>query len=415
MRQVQTLRHPAGQLSAWDIFASFLGGLALALALGRLAMSFPARYSPTATARECFHYPEIGERPDAEAMTQLLLSQAFFGNDALYFDSGEENTGLSSLPDPPHAADPLHPSSPANPSEGEAEGVIRPPSAFTWENLYLVDRSAVAVGESALVPYDLSGSAAPGQILLSNTTAYELDGNVYAARAYPMHHEDAIAAGGGTGTAFEPLVLILHTHGTEAFAPEGKASVPATSAQRSTNPNETIVAVGAVMAEQLNTAGIPTLHCTVMHDRESYRNSYNYSADTIQRLLAEYPSIRYVFDVHRDAIVRTNGDLIKPLTLIDGQPAAQIMLLVGTDEKGADHPDWANNLTVAAHLQARLTQKYERFARPINIRGASFNEQFTTGSLLIEIGSAANTLTEAKTAARALTWEIIHMIRENAS
>ena len=89
------------------------------------------------------------------------------------------------------------------------------------------------------------------------------------------------------------------------------------------------------------------------------------------------------------------------------------MLLVGTNEKGADHPEWESNLTIASKLQSKLIQKYKNFARPINIRGASFNEQFTKGSLLIEIGSSGNTLSEAKYAAKLLTYSIIEMIGEN--
>ena len=167
------------------------------------------------------------------------------------------------------------------------------------------------------------------------------------------------------------------------------------------------------MADLLNEAGIPTLHCEIMHDLESYNRSYNLAADTIQRYLSEYPSIQYVFDVHRDAIVKTNGDLVRPITLINGEIAAQIMLLVGTNEQGADHPNWETNFTVAAKLQKKLTTDYNNFARPINIRGASFNEQFTPGSLLIEVGSSGNSLQEAKTAAKYLTYAIIEMITEN--
>ena len=100
--------------------------------------------------------------------------------------------------------------------------------------------------------------------------------------------------------------------------------------------------------------------------------------------------------------------------MINGEIAAQIMLLVGTNEQGADHPDWETNFAIAAELQSRLVSSYKRFARPINIRGASFNEQFTKGSLLIEIGSAANSLEEAQTAAKYLTYSIIDMIKDNA-
>jgi len=90
------------------------------------------------------------------------------------------------------------------------------------------------------------------------------------------------------------------------------------------------------------------------------------------------------------------------------------MIVVGTNEKGADHPNWETNFTVAAHWQSAMTATYERFARPINIRGASFNEQFTPGSLLLEIGSAANSLEESKNAAKYMAYSFVDMIKSNS-
>ena len=89
------------------------------------------------------------------------------------------------------------------------------------------------------------------------------------------------------------------------------------------------------------------------------------------------------------------------------------MLVVGTDEAGANHPDWEKNLTVAVHIQQYLTQQYTDFARPINIRSATFNEQYTAGSLLLEIGSFGNTLEEAKRAARHLGYAMADIITGN--
>jgi hypothetical protein len=40
--------------------------------------------------------------------------------------------------------------------------------------------------------------------------------------------------------------------------------------------------------------------------------------------------------------------------------------------------------------------------RSINLRSASFNEQYTKGSLLIEVGASASTLDEAKLGAKIL-------------
>jgi len=383
--------YPARLISA---FLAIVGGLAATALLGRVIESAVSTWSPTQTAHTCFYFPEAAVLPDRESAGQMLMQAAFFGSDALLFDEGEENTGIDTSESP----------SPSDLSDTPHNPLIEPSERNPADtNIYTYDYASLPDGALALLPYDLSGGADAGEILLSNTTAYDIAPEI-PATPYPI--TDAVTD--------EPLVLILHTHGTEAFAPEGASYVSPTDVQRSSDIRENIVAVGGVMADLLNDAGIPTLHCEIMHDLESYQRSYTLAADTIQKYLTEYPSIRYVFDVHRDAIVRTSGDLIRPLTVIDGELAAQVMLLVGTNEKGADHPDWMDNFTVAATLQSKLTATHEKFARPINIRGASFNEQFTKGSLLIEIGSAGNTLSEAKKAAEHLTYSLIEMIKENS-
>ena len=76
------------------------------------------------------------------------------------------------------------------------------------------------------------------------------------------------------------------------------------------------------------------------------------------------------------------------------------MLVCGTDEMGADFPDWQENLSFAFSVQAAAKAVYPDLMRNVNLRGASFNEQLAERFLLVEIGSAGNTLDEAKTAAR---------------
>ena len=87
------------------------------------------------------------------------------------------------------------------------------------------------------------------------------------------------------------------------------------------------------------------------------------------------------------------------MTDADGKPVAQVMLVAGTNEKGADHPNWEQNLALAVRLQTVLNRRYADLARPISLRGASYNQNYTNGSLLIEIGSTGNTLEEAKASA----------------
>ena len=384
-----------------SIMTSVTGLLLLCLFSAHCINMWVTGWSPTETAKQCFLYPEERKFPDKREIAQMLLSAAFFGSDASYFDDGEENTGHSVLSE-------VLPSELSGESSPDDPLIKEPLSAPQPGNIYSYDPSLIPEGEYALLPYDLSGNPKRGEVLFSNTTGYTPDADLYLSGGYP------ITTSLSEYSADEPLILILHTHGTESFAPAGAVSVPPSYVARDSDPKNNMIAVGKVMADTFNGAGIPTIHCEIMHDLESYSRAYDLAADTIQRYLKKYPSIQYVFDVHRDAVIRENGDYIRPITVIEGEITAQIMLLVGTNEKGADHPDWETNMTVAATLQKKLTTDYTAFARPINIRGASFNEQFTKGSLLIEIGSAANTLSEAKNAARHLTYSMIGMIKEYA-
>jgi stage II sporulation protein P len=236
---------------------------------------------------------------------------------------------------------------------------------------------------------DLSRSPAVGEILLTNETAYKPDLISLLKAPYPITRNKPVFVKLGASKKDEPLVLILHTHGTEAYYP----------LIRSSEITENIVSIGAVMSDILNNRGVLTLHCDIMHDAESYLNSYNRSKETILKYLEEYPSILYVFDVHRDAVIGNNGETIKTVTDIDGMNTAQVMSVVGSDYKSGYHPNWLDNLNIAVKLQNLLNSEYPNIARPINIRSATFNAQYAPASLLLEIGSSGNTLPEAKRAA----------------
>ena len=131
--------------------------------------------------------------------------------------------------------------------------------------------------------------------------------------------------------------------------------------------------------------------------------------------LEKYPSIRYVFDLHRDSVFTADGENQKPVAEIGGETAAQIMLVVGTDQGGADHAGWRQNLTVAVAYQQLLNADYPTLARPICLRTASFNQQCLPGMLLLEIGACGNTLTEAKRAARLAALSFISLYDSSMS
>ena len=118
-----------------------------------------------------------------------------------------------------------------------------------------------------------------------------------------------------------------------------------------------------------------------------------------------------MLDVHRDAIIREDNTVVK--TGVDGM--AQLMLVCGTDEMGADFPEWRTNLAFAVKLQSRLMDAFPSLMRHINLRGASFNEQLCEKYLLLEVGSCGNTLDEAQTAAKAFAETVADMIAADAA
>ncbi|MCI8332478.1 MAG: hypothetical protein HFE78_06605 [Clostridiales bacterium] len=250
-----------------------------------------------------------------------------------------------------------------------------------------------------IVPVDLSLADGSGDLFYKNETDFKPNTKELLSAPYPIQ----------PGNGEDPLVLVLHTHATESYAEEGSDCVYDT---RSSDPEKNMLAVGEVIVQTLSASGVPAVHCETMHDEKSYNASYSLSCDSIKSYLNEYPSIQYVLDVHRDAIQLADGSMAKPVTNVHGSSLAQVMLVVGTDKGGADHPNWQTNLTVAAQLQSRLITYHESFARPINIRTASFNQQYAPGSLLVEVGTCANTLTEAKEAAKAFAKTFAALVKD---
>jgi len=194
----------------------------------------------------------------------------------------------------------------------------------------------------------------------------------------------------------KPQVLIVHTHTTEGFESQLLPHYDKASNSRSTNSDKNIVKVGKAITEALNKKGIATVQDATIHDNPSYTGSYDRSRITIQNQIKKHPSIKVVLDVHRDAITRTNGTKIKPVVTVNGKKAAQIMVVTGCDDNGTlGFPDWEHNLRFAVRLQQCTEKKYPGLARPVSFAIKKYNMNLNHGSLLIEVGSEANTMDEA--------------------
>lgn len=192
----------------------------------------------------------------------------------------------------------------------------------------------------------------------------------------------------------KPQVLIVHTHATESYE-QSTEYFDKDYNSRSTNENENIISVGNQIEKQLTAAGIAVVHDKTLHDYPSYNGSYDRSAKTIKEYLKKYPTIKVVLDIHRDAIER-DGSRLSAVATIDGKDAAQVMIISGCDDGTMDYPNWKSNLRFAVRLQNEMETLYPGLTRPVMFCYRRYNQNLSTGSLLLEIGSHGNTLAEAQ-------------------
>lgn len=192
-----------------------------------------------------------------------------------------------------------------------------------------------------------------------------------------------------------PQVLIMHTHTTESFEPYERDHFDSSFNYRTTDPQKNVVIIGDEITRQLENAGIGVIHDTTIHDYPSYNGSYERSAKTIKNILEENPTIKVVLDIHRDA-VGTSESIMQPTVNIDGRKAAQVMIISGCDDGTLDLPNYMKNFRFASLLQQQMSSDYPGFARPILFDYRKYNQDLTTGSLLIEVGSHGNTLDQVE-------------------
>ena len=209
-------------------------------------------------------------------------------------------------------------------------------------------------------------------------------------------------------TAQEPTVLILHTHTTESYTKSKEETYRETSAFRTLNEAYNMISVGEYLALKLQAGGIPVIHDKTVHDYPSYNGSYNNARKTINKYLKEYPSICLVLDLHRDASDDLN-DQMRTKAMVNGKTSAQLMFVVGTNGSGLKHPNWKDNLALALKLQVQAERNAPGICRSINLRAQRFNQDLSTGALLVEVGAAGNSRQEALTAVEVLAQAIIDL------
>ena len=196
-------------------------------------------------------------------------------------------------------------------------------------------------------------------------------------------------------TGDEPTVLIYHTHAMESYTPQTGEDYTEEVPFRTADLDYNMVSIGTRLAELLENAGISVLHDTTLHDAASYNGSYASSRETVEKYLAQYPSIRLVLDIHRDAAEDGSGHQVAATAETAQGDMARLMLVLGSEAGGLYNPNWQENYALAVKLQAVLEQESPGLCRELHLTDQRYNQDLSPGALLIEVGAAGNSHDEA--------------------
>lgn len=213
-----------------------------------------------------------------------------------------------------------------------------------------------------------------------------------------------------------PVVLLYSTHTSESFLQFDTDWYYTDDNFRSTDPDQNIVAVAAEAAKVIEAGGFGVVHDTTIHDYPAYSGSYQRSMETIQKNLEAYPTLQITVDVHRDAFgEEDDGTRYKPVAEVDGKKAAQIMILTGCDlSEDPLFPDWRENLHLALRLQQKGESLYPGLFRPLFFAQRNYNMDASHGSILVEVGTEVNAMSEVKYAGRLLGETILAVLNDLA-
>lgn len=184
-------------------------------------------------------------------------------------------------------------------------------------------------------------------------------------------------------------VAFYHTHNAETYIPEhGKSKVE--------GKNGGITLVGEEVAATLTEQGVRVVHDLTIHDYPDFPTSYIKSKDTVNSLLADYPDLKMLIDLHRDA-----GVSQKQTVTIDGKESALLLFIVGNSQY-VSNPHWKENYALARQVANRLQERYPGIVKDVRLQSGGYNQNISPNVLLIEVGSDKNTLDEALIAGRCL-------------
>ncbi|MBO3443230.1 stage II sporulation protein P [Clostridium sp. CCUG 7971] len=196
-------------------------------------------------------------------------------------------------------------------------------------------------------------------------------------------------------TKESPRILIYHTHSGETYSNSPGGNF------HSKDKENSVMAVGSLVTEELNKKGWGVVHTTKYNDYPSFNHAYANSLKTIQSILPKYNSIDIAIDLHRDARDLTNDALKKAeekrmTTTINGEKVAKFFFVVGEKNPNVEHVR-----SLAQDITKFAQSKYPELILPVVEKPyGKYNQFVAKNHMLIEVGSNGTSADEAKASAK---------------
>lgn len=184
----------------------------------------------------------------------------------------------------------------------------------------------------------------------------------------------------------DPIIYLYNTH-------QGEEYLKNTLEEHDVTP--TVMLASYKLRELLNKKGLNTIVETnpisevLKINSWNYASSYKASRYLIEDAKKENPTLKFFFDIHRDAIPYESS-----VISYNGKDYAKILFVIGTD-----HENFESNLSLATKINTLLKSKVPEITRGISKKGGSgvngiYNQDNSPTTLLFELGGQYNKISE---------------------
>ncbi len=267
----------------------------------------------------------------------------------------------------------------------------------SWAGLWFLLLLGLAGG---IILHAGSQPAASGAVMLPEEVSWPWPGRLLADSealfAWRRYQQDLAEAAG------EIKVAVYCTHSSESYTSySGQAKVYGEQGG--------VYRGAAALQAALQAEGVGVFVDETIHDWPDWNKSYANSLATAEGLLAAYPNLQLLIDLHRDAGVSREASVAE----IGGRSAARIMLVCGSAQR-YDNPNWEQNRDFMQRLGDKMEELYPGLLRRVSVQAGRYNQHIFNHAILVELGSTENNIDEIEYSAALLAEAIRQVLLEEA-